>query len=99
LVQVWRQIAPADDAFLLLSLSSLTFFASWVGITCAAVVSKERERHTWDLLLTTPLEPRQILRGKLWGVIDSARPYLVAYLVPAAVFAVAGGWLALVWVV
>jgi ABC-type transport system involved in multi-copper enzyme maturation permease subunit len=99
LARTWAASAPADVSFLLFSLAALALFSLGVGIRCAGAISSERERKTWDMLLTTPLEPRQILRGKLWGVIDSTRPYLVAYLVPAAVLALAGGVLALVWVV
>src|SRR5262249_47966504 len=72
-------------------------FSLGAGIRCAGVVSSERERKTWDLLLATPLEPRRLLRGKLWGVLDSARPYLLAYIIPAALLAVAGGVLAVIW--
>lgn len=51
-----------------------------IGLRSAAAITSEREKQTWDSLLTTPLEPRQIVRGKLWGLIDSARPYMVPLL-------------------
>jgi ABC-type transport system involved in multi-copper enzyme maturation permease subunit len=96
---VWTRSTPSDDFFLVQSVIVLALFALGVGIRCAGVVSSERERKTWDLLLTTPMEPRHLLRGKLWGVIDSARPYLLAYIIPATLLAVGGGLLAVIWVV
>jgi hypothetical protein len=47
----------------------------------------------------TPLETEQILRGKLWGIIDSCRPYLLAYLLPALGLAAFAGLLPLFWIV
>jgi hypothetical protein len=78
-----------------------------VAARASAAISTERERHTWDLLLITPLTPRELLRGKLWGSIDAFAPYLKAFVVPAlilaalnglAAFAIVGlGWL-IAWV-
>jgi ABC-type transport system involved in multi-copper enzyme maturation permease subunit len=89
-------------AVLACSLAMLFLACLLVAVRCAGVVSSERERQTWELLLLTPLKPAQILRGKLWGVLDSARGFLVAYLLaalpvvllsaPAGVF-----WLVLTW--
>jgi ABC-type transport system involved in multi-copper enzyme maturation permease subunit len=99
LLGIWNRMAPAHVSFLVLSLATLALFALGVGIRCAGVISGERERKTWEVLLTTPMEPRHILRGKLWGVIDSARPYLLAYIIPAVLLGAVGGLLSLVWVV
>lgn len=60
--------------------------AAFVGIRASGIIAGERERQTWDSLLITPLGAKQLVRGKLWGIIDSAKPYLVAYLVPAMVW-------------
>jgi hypothetical protein len=73
-----------------------------VAVRAAGCISGERERRTWEPLLLTPLEPRQLLRGKLWGVLDAARPYLLAYLLAALLPVVLLGvgalvWLALTW--
>ncbi|MCC6420477.1 MAG: ABC transporter permease subunit [Gemmataceae bacterium] len=70
-----------------------------VGARCSGTVSGERERGTWEPLLMTPLETRELIRGKLWGVIGAALPYLLAYAVPTLAFAVLCGWGALFWVV
>jgi ABC-type transport system involved in multi-copper enzyme maturation permease subunit len=98
LAQVWRRSTPAGLPFLALSLTAAALFSLGVGIRCAGVVTSERERKTWEVLLTTPLEPGQILRGKLWGIIDSVRPLLLAYVLPAAGLAFLAGVEALVWV-
>jgi ABC-type transport system involved in multi-copper enzyme maturation permease subunit len=38
-----------------------------IGLRAAVTISSERERGTWDALLTSPLEGNEIVRGKLWG--------------------------------
>src|SRR5262245_61229808 len=77
-----------------------------VGIRCSGAVSGERERQTWEALLLTPLTSRQLIRGKLWGIIGSSYLYLLAYAVPALGFAAIAGptaffwtalWLAVTW--
>ncbi len=39
----------------------------------AASVTGERERGTWDLLLSTPLEPLEVILGKLAGALYAVR--------------------------
>jgi ABC-type transport system involved in multi-copper enzyme maturation permease subunit len=67
-----------------------------VGIRCSGAVSGERERQTWEALLLTPLEAKQLIRGKLWGICGAALPYLAAYAAPAIVLSIFGGFLAFV---
>jgi ABC-type transport system involved in multi-copper enzyme maturation permease subunit len=62
-----------------------------VAVRSSAAICRERERQTWDGLLMTPLEPYHLVRGKLWGIIDSVKPYLLAYLVGALVWAISNG--------
>jgi ABC-type transport system involved in multi-copper enzyme maturation permease subunit len=88
----------ADTLFLLQGLTVALLFGLATAIRSAGAVSGERERQSWDLLLITPLEVKQILRGKLWGIIDSARVYLLAYLLSALACAALAGPLAIVWV-
>src|SRR5207245_1431018 len=68
-----------------------------VGIKSATSVSGERERKTWEALLLTPLTARQILRGKLWGILDSVRPLLFAYTVAAALGSLVAGLGPFLW--
>jgi len=89
----------ADEFFLLQGIVVALLFGIAVAIRSAGAVSGERERRSWDLLLLTPLETKQILRGKLWGIIDSCRPYLLAYLLPALGLAALAGLLPLFWIV
>jgi ABC-type transport system involved in multi-copper enzyme maturation permease subunit len=55
-----------------------------VGVHASGAISGERERGTWDGLLTTPMTFREILRGKLRGIIACAWPFLVTYLLASA---------------
>ena len=44
------------------------FLIQWaIGLRAAVTISSERERGTWDALLTSPLEGTEVVRGKLWG--------------------------------
>jgi ABC-type transport system involved in multi-copper enzyme maturation permease subunit len=70
-----------------------------VGIRCSGAISGERERQTWEALLLTPLTSRQLIRGKLWGIIGSSYLYLLAYAVPALSFAAVAGPTAFFWTV
>jgi ABC-type transport system involved in multi-copper enzyme maturation permease subunit len=68
------------------------FLASFiVAIRCSGAISGEREKHTWEPLLLSPMETRELIRGKLWGIINAARPYLLAYALPALGFAALAG--------
>ena len=84
-------VGPTMVLALGLALGAALLAAVLVAARCAGAVSGERERQTWELLLLTPLEPRTLLRGKVWGVLDSAWPYLLAYLVAAAHLALLAG--------
>ena len=54
-----------------------------IALRASGTVTGERERQTWDSILTTPLDRNSILLGKWLGVILSLRW--------------AGPWLALIW--
>lgn len=51
-----------------------------VGLRAAVAISSERERRTWDALLTSPLEGREIVVGKLWGSLYAMRGLCAATL-------------------
>ncbi len=70
-----------------------------VGIRCSGAVSGEREGQTWEALLLTPMQTRELIQGKLWGIIGAGVPYLLAYAIPAFAFAVLGGFFAALWTV
>jgi ABC-type transport system involved in multi-copper enzyme maturation permease subunit len=101
-IWVWLFVVPSTSALvavLCLSLGAAFLAGILAAVRCAASISGERERQTWDLLLLTPLETKTLLRGKLWGVLDSIRPYLLAYLAAALPVALLIGVPALVCVV
>jgi ABC-type transport system involved in multi-copper enzyme maturation permease subunit len=52
-----------------------------IGLRAAVAVSSERERSTWDALLTSPLSGREILSGKLLGSLYRLRWLFLAVLV------------------
>lgn len=52
---------------------------SAIFLTTVAV-SAERESRTWDVLLTTPLTPHQIILGKLTGTLNGLRLFPVVLL-------------------
>jgi ABC-type transport system involved in multi-copper enzyme maturation permease subunit len=72
---------PGDDMlFLLHGVAMIGSVGLLVAVRSSGAICRERERQTWEGLLLTPLEPYDLIRGKLWGIVDSVTPYLVAYL-------------------
>jgi ABC-type transport system involved in multi-copper enzyme maturation permease subunit len=90
---------PSGEGFLVQGVVVLLLASLVVGIRCSGAVSGERERQTWEPLLLTPLEPRTLIRDKLWGILGASVPYLLAYAVPALALAPLGGLLAVLWTV
>jgi ABC-type transport system involved in multi-copper enzyme maturation permease subunit len=86
-------------AVLAISLVAAFAVGMLAAVRCASTISGERERQTWDVLLLTPLLTKTLLRGKLWGVLDSLRPYLLAYLAAAVPLSVLLGLPSLLCVV
>src|SRR5205823_7938790 len=61
----------------------LSFLIQWaIGLRAAVAIASERERGTWDALLTSPLEGPEIVRAKLWGSL-----YALRWLFAAALWA------------
>jgi ABC-type transport system involved in multi-copper enzyme maturation permease subunit len=96
----------ADQSFIWQGIGAMLIGSLVVGIRCSGAVTGERERSTWEALLLTPLTTRQLVRGKLWGIIGSSYLYLLAYAVPALAVAGLCGlgclfwtlvWLAVTW--
>lgn len=52
-----------------------------VGLRAAVAIASERERDTWDSLLTSPLDGREIVVGKLWGSLYALRWLFAATLI------------------
>jgi ABC-type transport system involved in multi-copper enzyme maturation permease subunit len=81
-------------AFLLQGLLSLLFLTIVVNLRAAGGISGEREKGTWDALLLAGMKARDMVRGKLMGILDATLPYLVAYGIPTLLCSAAGGGLA-----
>lgn len=99
LSNVWSGATPASRGFFLQSVWVMLLSTFVVGIRCSGAITGERERKTWEALLLTPLETRQLVRGKLWGILGALLPYLVAYAIPAVTLSLLGGFLAFFWTV
>ena len=55
------------------------FLIEWaIGLRAAVAIASERERGSWDGLLTSPLEGGEIVRGKLYGSLFAIRWLLLA---------------------
>ncbi|MHC5541177.1 ABC transporter permease, partial [Singulisphaera rosea] len=73
-----------------------------VGLRAAVTIASERERGTWDAILTSPLEAKEILRAKLWGSLYALRQLFVAAIVAWWIAAIADAipyWQAVVWTI
>jgi hypothetical protein len=93
--KVMTLIPDASAGFLLQGIVVMLLASLVVGVRCAGALTQERERQTWEAVLLTPLSARQIVRGKLWGIIRASSWYLLAYAAPAATFSALAGPLAL----
>jgi len=51
-------------------------FVVHLAASAGAAVTSEREARTWPILLTTPLENRQIIKGKAMGLFRRSLPLL-----------------------
>ena len=57
----------------------LTCLIQWaIGLRAAVSISSERERGTWDALLTSPLDAGSIVRAKVWGSLYAIRWLIIA---------------------
>ena len=74
-------LAVASSWIEMLSLP-MSWLLQWgVGIRAAAGISTEKEQGTWEALMMTPLEGREIVRAKIYVGYYSLRWYLVATLI------------------
>jgi len=73
-VERWKQFGEGMNGYLRVAgtvATTLVFLA--VAVRGAGVISGERDRHTLDVLLTTPLNAPTIVWGKWWGCILGMR--------------------------
>jgi hypothetical protein len=88
---VLERTATPGLGFLIQGLAVLLLAALMVNLRGAGGISGEREKGTWDALLLAGMAARDMVRGKLLGIVESTYPYLIAYAVPAVIFALLGG--------
>lgn len=94
---VWEFVPEAEIGFLIQSIMVVLLSSLLVGIRCSGAITGERERKTWEAILLAPLTARELVLGKLWGVIGASYDYLVAYAVPVILFSALGGPLAFIY--
>jgi ABC-type Na+ efflux pump permease subunit len=87
-------LQEASMGFLVQAIVALLVASLVVGIRCSGTITSEREKQTWEAVLLTPLSAKQIIRGKMWGVMGASYWYLLAYAAPAVTLSVLGGPLA-----
>ncbi len=76
------------------------WFLGWliqaaIGLRAAASIAAERERGSWDSILTSPLEPAEILIAKFWGNLRALTPLIASALLAWTIAAGCGAesWL------
>jgi ABC-type transport system involved in multi-copper enzyme maturation permease subunit len=94
-VNVGTTWADWATGVLAIAIDAPALYVSWliqwaIGLRAAATISSERERGTWDALLTSPLSGREIIWGKVWGSLFALRWVVLATLVAWTVAVVAG---------
>lgn len=73
-IEALRAVVDSTGLFLI-------WLLEWsIGLRASVSIASERERGTWDALLTSPLEGVEIVRGKLWGSLHAPRGLIVAAL-------------------
>ncbi len=70
----------------------LLVLAILVAIRASGSICEERERSTWDSVLLTPMTTRSIVRGKFWGIVLAAFPYIATYAACTMPLAWLFGW-------
>ncbi|AGA26151.1 ABC transporter permease [Singulisphaera acidiphila] len=58
---------------------TVSWLIQWaIGLRAAVTIASERERGTWDAILTSPLHANEIIQAKLWGSLFALRWLFVA---------------------
>jgi ABC-type transport system involved in multi-copper enzyme maturation permease subunit len=92
-----RLLPGAENGFLVQAAVVLVLATLTVAVRCAIAVTGEREKQTWESVLTSPLATKDMIQGKLWGITGASYWYLLAYGAPAAMLSVLGGVMAFFW--
>ncbi|MCR5339549.1 MAG: ABC transporter permease [Lachnospiraceae bacterium] len=85
--------------FPVVSIAEICIVALIVPITCAPSITGEKERQTFDIMLTTQIRPMQIITGKMMSAISRIMMYVIASIPIMAVGFTIGGisWFALLF--
>lgn len=91
IVGVSSLMPQASSGFLFQGIVGMLVGGLIVGIRCSGAFIAEREKHTWDAILLTPLTAREIVSAKLWGILGASYWYFVAYAAPAIALSTLSG--------
>lgn len=78
--------APAE-VIMNLGWFAIAFLALLVAVHASGAITTERERQTWDGLMCSPMNHRDILAGKIRGIVAGAWPYVPAFALACALAA------------
>lgn len=78
---------PPAEVILYRAWFAIGFLALLVAVHASGAVTTERERQTWDGLMGSPMNYRDILTGKIRGIISNAWPYALAFALSSAAIA------------
>lgn len=87
----WANNGFWSGNFIAVSYLMCNIFILMVALRSSGCITSEREKQTWESLLLSPLETEELVRGKLWGVLDALVPYWHTYAVAALPWALLGG--------
>jgi ABC-type transport system involved in multi-copper enzyme maturation permease subunit len=78
----WVQVALTvrrQFEVLMAAAHAMAWLLQWgLGLRAAVTISSERERRTWDALLGSPLEAREIVAAKIYGSVYALRWLILA---------------------
>jgi ABC-type transport system involved in multi-copper enzyme maturation permease subunit len=98
-IRIDSLLPGAASGFLIQSVTILLVATLVVGIRCSGSITGERERQTWEPLLLSAISARELIHGKLWGVMGASYAYLLACGLPALILSAVAGPLAVFWTV
>jgi ABC-type transport system involved in multi-copper enzyme maturation permease subunit len=75
----WADWAKAQMSTWAEASKPISWLVQWsLGLRAAAAIASERQRGTWDILLVTPLEGRDLVTAKILGGIHGLRAFVAA---------------------
>ena len=80
-------LTPPAEVILNRAWFAIGFLSLLVAVHASGAITTERERQTWDGLMGSPMNFRDILIGKVRGIVSSAWPYALTFGLTSAAIA------------